>query len=153
MTLLIIGSSISAALADKKLQHKDHDLQRVNSLLSQLDQARMSLQQVAHYDALTNLINRRGFNQIFAEKLIEKTNEGGMLAVLFLDIDHFKRINDSLGHDAGDELLKVLAGHIKARYAVTKMWWRASVATSSAYLSTCMIVTKRATWPNASCLK
>ncbi|WP_421140583.1 putative bifunctional diguanylate cyclase/phosphodiesterase [Pseudomonas sp. NFX15] len=114
MTLLIIGSSISAALADKKLQHKDHDLQRVNSLLSQLDQARMSLQQVAHYDALTNLLNRRGFNQIFAEKLIEKSNEGGMLAVLFLDIDHFKRINDSLGHDAGDELLKVLAGHIKS---------------------------------------
>ena len=114
MTLLIIGSCISAALADKKLQKKDHDLQRVNSLLSQLDQARVSLQQVAHYDALTSLINRRGFNQIFAEKLIEKTHEGGMLAVLFLDIDHFKRINDSLGHDAGDELLKVLASHIKA---------------------------------------
>lgn len=114
MTLLIIGSGISAAWADKKLQHKEHDLQRVNALLSQLDQARMSLQQVAHYDPLTNLINRRGFNQIFAEKLIEKTNEGGMLAVMFLDIDHFKRINDSLGHDAGDELLKVLAGHIKA---------------------------------------
>lgn len=114
MALLIIGSSISAALADKKLQHKDHDLQRVNSLLSQLDQARMSLQQVAHYDPLTNLINRRGFNQIFAEKLMEKTNEGGMLAVMFLDIDHFKRINDSLGHDAGDDLLKVLAQHIKS---------------------------------------
>jgi diguanylate cyclase (GGDEF)-like protein len=113
MTLLIIGSCISAALADKKLQDKEHDLRRVNALLSQLDQARMSLQQVAHYDALTNLINRRGFNQIFAEKLIEKTNEGGMLAVMFLDIDHFKRINDSLGHDAGDELLKVLASHIK----------------------------------------
>ncbi len=113
MTLLIIGSSISAALADKKLQHKEHDLQRVNALLSQLDQARMSLQQVAHYDALTNLVNRRGFNQLFAEKLSEKTKEGGMLAVVFLDIDHFKRINDSLGHDAGDELLKVLASHIK----------------------------------------
>lgn len=114
IALLIIGSSISAALADKKLQHKDNDLQRVNSLLSQLDQARMSLQQVAHYDPLTNLINRRGFNQIFAEKLMEKTNEGGMLAVMFLDIDHFKRINDSLGHDAGDDLLKVLAQHIKS---------------------------------------
>ncbi|MBF4556215.1 bifunctional diguanylate cyclase/phosphodiesterase [Pseudomonas sp. p50] len=114
MTLLIIASSISAALADKKLQHKELDLQRVNALLTQLDQARMSLQQVAHYDALTNLVNRRGFNQIFAEKLIEKTLEGGMLAVMFLDIDHFKRINDSLGHDAGDELLKVLASHIKS---------------------------------------
>jgi diguanylate cyclase (GGDEF)-like protein len=112
MTLLIIGSSISAALADKKLQHKEHDLQRVNTLLGQLDQARMSLQHMANYDALTNLINRRGFNQTFAEKLLQKTSEGGRLAVMFLDIDHFKRINDSLGHDAGDELLKVLAQRI-----------------------------------------
>ena len=114
IALLIIGSSISAALADKKLQSKEHDLRRVNALLSQLDQARVSLQHVAHYDALTNLINRRGFNQIFAEKLIEKTTLGGMLAVIFLDIDHFKRINDSLGHDAGDALLKVLTSHIKS---------------------------------------
>ncbi|MEJ6817013.1 putative bifunctional diguanylate cyclase/phosphodiesterase [Pseudomonas sp. LF-5] len=113
ITLLILGSAISAALADKKLQNKEEDLRRLNALLSQLDQARMSLQQAANYDALTNLINRRGFNQIFAEKLCQKTTEGGMLAVMFLDIDHFKRINDSLGHDAGDELLKVIAQHIK----------------------------------------
>ncbi|KAB5623340.1 bifunctional diguanylate cyclase/phosphodiesterase [Pseudomonas putida] len=114
ITLLISGSSISAALADKKLQSKEHDLRRVNVLLSQLDQARASLQQAAHYDALTNLINRRGFNQVFAERLAEQTASEGMLAVMFLDIDHFKRINDSLGHAAGDELLKVIAGHIKA---------------------------------------
>jgi len=113
ITLLVIGSSISAALADKKLQHKETDLRRVNALLSELDQARASLQQVAHYDALTSLLNRRGFNQIFAEKLAEKTQSEGMLAVIFLDIDHFKRINDSLGHDAGDQLLTVLANHIK----------------------------------------
>ena len=111
--LLILSSAISAALSDKKLQNKENDLRRVNALLSQLDQARMALQQVANYDALTNLINRRGFNQIFAEKLSQKTTEGGMLAVMFLDIDHFKRINDSLGHDAGDALLKVIANHIK----------------------------------------
>jgi diguanylate cyclase (GGDEF)-like protein len=113
ITLLVIGSSISAALADKKLQHKERDLRRVNALLSELDQARASLQQVAHYDALTGLLNRRGFNQIFAEKIAEKTASNGMMAVIFLDIDHFKRINDSLGHDAGDQLLSVLASHIK----------------------------------------
>ncbi|MEE1868178.1 putative bifunctional diguanylate cyclase/phosphodiesterase [Pseudomonas auratipiscis] len=114
ITLLISASSISAALSDQKLQSKEHDLRRVNVLLSQLDQARVSLQQAAHYDALTNLINRRGFNQVFAERLVEQTVNEGMLAVMFLDIDHFKRINDSLGHDAGDELLKVIAGYIKA---------------------------------------
>ncbi|MGF6594244.1 putative bifunctional diguanylate cyclase/phosphodiesterase [Pseudomonas sp. 2835] len=113
ITLLISASSISAALSDKKLQSKEHDLRRVNVLLSQLDQARVSLQQAAHYDALTNLVNRRGFNQVFAERLAEQTANDGMLAVMFLDIDHFKRINDSLGHDAGDELLKVIAAHIK----------------------------------------
>ena len=113
ITLLVISSSISAALADKKLQHKEHDLRRVNALLSELDQARASLQQVAHYDALTSLLNRRGFNQVFAEKVAENTVNHGMMAVIFLDIDHFKRINDSLGHDAGDQLLTVLASHIK----------------------------------------
>ena len=70
ITLLISASSISAALSDQKLQSKEHDLRRVNVLLSQLDQARVSLQQAAHYDALTNLINRRGFNQVFAERLV-----------------------------------------------------------------------------------
>ncbi|PKH23230.1 putative bifunctional diguanylate cyclase/phosphodiesterase [Pseudomonas fluorescens] len=114
ITLLVIGSSVSAALADKKLQHKERDLRRVNALLSELDQARASLQQVAHYDALTSLLNRRGFNQIFAEKVAEKTASNGMMALIFLDIDHFKRINDSLGHDAGDQLLTVLASHIKS---------------------------------------
>ncbi|EJN36570.1 diguanylate cyclase (GGDEF) domain-containing protein [Pseudomonas sp. GM84] len=114
ITLLISGSSISAALADKKLQSKEHDLRRISILLSQLDQARVSLQQAAHYDALTNLVNRRGFNQLFAEQLAEHTASTNRLAVMFLDIDHFKRINDSLGHDAGDELLKAIASHIKA---------------------------------------
>lgn len=114
ITLLISGASISAALADKKLQSKEHDLRRVSVLLNQLDQARASLQQAAHYDALTNLINRRGFNQVFAERLAEQNADENRLAVMFLDIDHFKRINDSLGHAAGDELLKVIANHIKA---------------------------------------
>src|SRR3989344_2333449 len=59
ITLLVIASSISAALADKKLQHKERDLRRVNALLGELDQARASLQQVAHYDALTSLLNRQ----------------------------------------------------------------------------------------------
>lgn len=112
IVLLIILSSISAALLDKKLQGKERDLLHVNTLLSQLDHARSSLQHAAHYDSLTNLLNRRGFNQLFTERLAEQTLANGRLGVMFLDIDHFKRINDSLGHDAGDELLKVVAERI-----------------------------------------
>ncbi|WP_296248182.1 putative bifunctional diguanylate cyclase/phosphodiesterase [Pseudomonas sp. UBA4194] len=113
ITLLIIASSISSALADKKLLSKELDLRRVNALLSQLDQARVQLQQAAHYDALTSLVNRRGFNELFAQRLAVQQRDQGMLAVMFLDIDHFKRINDSLGHDVGDALLKAIAQIIK----------------------------------------
>lgn len=113
ITLLIMALCINAALADKKLQSKEQDLRHANAMLNQLDQVQVSLQQAAHYDGLTNLVNRRGFDQLFADKLQERQATGGMLAVMFLDIDHFKRINDSLGHDAGDELLKAIANLLR----------------------------------------
>ncbi|WP_226505096.1 bifunctional diguanylate cyclase/phosphodiesterase [Pseudomonas sp. MWU16-30317] len=113
ITLLIMALCINAALADKKLQSKEQDLRHATAMLNQLDQAQVSLQQAAHYDGLTNLVNRRGFDQLFADKLQERRATGGMLAVMFLDIDHFKRINDSLGHDAGDELLKAIANLLR----------------------------------------
>jgi diguanylate cyclase (GGDEF)-like protein len=113
IALLIIGSGLGSAWADKKLESKERDLQRLNALLAQLDQARASLQQVAHFDSLTGLLNRRGFNQAFGERLAEHARTGRPLAVLLLDIDRFKRINDSLGHDAGDELLAVIAERLQ----------------------------------------
>lgn len=150
ITLVISGSSISAALADKKLQSKEHDLRRVSTLLTQLDQARVSLQQAAHYDALTNLVNRRGFNQVFAERLAEHTAGANRLAVMFLDIDHFKRINDSLGHDAGDELLRRSPATSRLPPAA-RTWSRALAATNSAWSPAWPAATKRGTWPSASC--
>ena len=113
IALLIFGSCASAAIADKKLQRKERDLRQVSELLSELDRAQKTLHQAAHNDALTNLVNRRGFNELFEERLRKRQQSGDMLAVMFLDIDHFKRINDSLGHDAGDELLKAIAEIIK----------------------------------------
>lgn len=113
ITLLILGLSLAAAWIGHKLDDKDRDLQRVNSLLVQLDQAKASLEQVAHYDPLTELLNRRGFNRVFAAALEEHAVTNRSLAVMFLDVDHFKRINDSLGHDAGDELLRMVAQRIR----------------------------------------
>lgn len=113
ISLLILSLSLAAAWIGRKLDDKERDLQRVNTLLVQLDQAKASLEQVAHFDPLTELLNRRGFNRVFAATLEEHAVTGRTLAVMFLDVDHFKRINDSLGHDAGDELLRVVAQRIR----------------------------------------
>ncbi|VXC57638.1 conserved membrane hypothetical protein [Pseudomonas sp. 8Z] len=113
-TLLILSLSLAAAWIGRKLDDKERDLQRVNALLVQLDHARASLEQAAHFDPLTELLNRRGFNRVFAAALEEHAITGRSLAVMFLDMDHFKRINDTLGHDAGDELLRVVAQRIRS---------------------------------------
>ena len=114
ITLLILNLSLAAAWIGRKLDDKERALQRVNTLLVQLDQAKASLEQVAHFDPLTELLNRRGFNRVFAATLEEHAVTGRSLAVMFLDVDHFKRINDSLGHDAGDELLRVVSQRIRS---------------------------------------
>ncbi|MBR0757086.1 EAL domain-containing protein [Bradyrhizobium jicamae] len=68
---------------------------------------------LAHYDALTDLPNRVLFRQQI-ERELEKAKAGEQFALLYIDIDEFKGINDSLGHHIGDELLKTVASRIKA---------------------------------------
>ena len=67
---------------------------------------------LAHYDALTNLPNRVLFREQI-ERELQKVTGGEQFALLYIDIDEFKGINDSLGHHVGDELLKAVASRIK----------------------------------------
>lgn len=64
-------------------------------------------------DPLTGLYNRRYFEDALAEYLNEFNNIGAPLALLTLDLDHFKSVNDTHGHDVGDEVLKQLAKNLK----------------------------------------
>jgi diguanylate cyclase (GGDEF)-like protein/PAS domain S-box-containing protein len=67
---------------------------------------------LAHYDSLTDLPNRVLFREQI-ERELQRTRRGEQFALLYIDIDEFKGINDSLGHHVGDELLKAVAGRIR----------------------------------------
>lgn len=73
-----------------------------------------ALKQLAHHDSLTGLPNRNVFYDRMNQSLAITRRHESRLAVLFLDLDHFKEVNDTLGHDAGDELLKEAATRILA---------------------------------------
>ncbi|WP_339510583.1 putative bifunctional diguanylate cyclase/phosphodiesterase [Pseudomonas sp. RL_15y_Pfl2_60] len=112
LALLGFAASLIAAARDKHQVVSQFNVHRVNSLLNQLDQARTSLQQAANYDVLTQHLNRRGLNLAFTEKLLKHQQTNTPLGILVIDIDHFKRINDSLGHAIGDSMLKIIAERV-----------------------------------------
>lgn len=74
--------------------------------ISERKLAQERIQQLAHYDVLTGLPNRVLFNDRLQQAIISAQRNRSKIAVLFLDIDRFKQINDTLGHSAGDSLLQ-----------------------------------------------
>jgi len=72
------------------------------------------IRRMAYTDALTGLANRLAFRESLDQRLMQLRGVGRQLALLFADIDDFKRINDTLGHDVGDEVLLRFANRIRA---------------------------------------
>jgi len=79
-----------------------------------LEQANARLQALATTDGLTGLRNHRDFHESLDGETRRALSGGNALSLILLDVDHFKQYNDSFGHPAGDEVLKGVAGLLKA---------------------------------------
>ncbi len=91
--------------AQEDLQQTNQELQ---VQLSRVESLQEELREQAIRDALTGLYNRRYLDEVFSRKVNRMGRKGSSLAVMMLDIDHFKKFNDTHGHKAGDQLLSIL---------------------------------------------
>ena len=81
--------------------------------VTQREEAAEKIQYAAHHDTLTGLGNRTLFNTKLEEAVAKADTEGTYADLLLLDLDKFKPVNDTYGHDAGDELLKMVADRLR----------------------------------------
>ncbi|MCL4699502.1 MAG: diguanylate cyclase, partial [Burkholderiaceae bacterium] len=83
---------------------------------------REQLERQAHFDELTRLPNRSRLSQLLVDAMAATDRDGWLLVVCYLDIDHFKPVNDRHGHDAGDRLLVELAGRLRSALRSRENW-------------------------------
>ncbi|HEY4139450.1 MAG TPA: EAL domain-containing protein [Casimicrobiaceae bacterium] len=93
-----------------EVAHYQHTLEeKVAQRTKELEVATAHAYKLAQHDILTGLPNRSLLNQRLRQILAQALRDGTQVACMFLDFDNFKRINDTLGHDAGDQLLQAIA--------------------------------------------
>jgi diguanylate cyclase (GGDEF)-like protein len=114
VVLVVLG----AALVQGRtlwLRRRQRYLERlVRERTSELVSSQQKLTQLAYFDSLTSLPNRRSFHETMQELLEAAAVPPYEFALVLIDLDGFKRVNDTLGHDAGDALLIIAAGRLRA---------------------------------------
>ncbi|MDT7850627.1 EAL domain-containing protein [Methylophilus sp. VKM B-3414] len=113
-TLLIAKSGAEYAIEDSAAPIRDQDGNILGVVLvfhdvSDARQMAQKMTYLAEHDYLTDLPNRLLLTDRITQAISAAKRRGSKLAILFFDIDHFKRVNDTLGHEVGDQLLKVLS--------------------------------------------
>ncbi len=117
LALLILVIAI-AILLRHQVQRKTGELRfKTEQLQDEIDRRRQTqdrLNRIAYFDGLTQLPNREGFREAFAQAIAQTQHQQTWLALLFIDLDRLKNVNDGLGHDAGDLLLKKVAQRLQS---------------------------------------
>ncbi len=107
---LLVLSAVAIWLLANDLHHARENLDHE---IFQLENSQASLNYLAQHDPLTDLPNRSLIEERVGNAINRARQSNKMVALLFLDLDHFKIINDSLGHIAGDQLLREIAARLK----------------------------------------
>lgn len=84
----------------------------IRYMQKRLEQENLELEELAHFDPLTHLLNRRSMNEALHQSVSEAAGEENPFCLIMIDIDDFKKINDTYGHDCGDEVLIAIANII-----------------------------------------
>jgi diguanylate cyclase (GGDEF)-like protein len=115
-TALILCAALGTAIFDARMQRRERLMsQSLAEANAELQSANEELRRRTLTDPLTGLANRLGLEDRLARLSAEAGSEGGQAALIFIDLDGFKAINDSLGHAAGDRLLGKTARRIRRR--------------------------------------
>ena len=100
--------------ASARLQAGHAEAGELTTRVRELEDELRQLSEEVSIDALTQVANRRGLAEAFDAECTRHRDHGSALAVALIDLDNFKKVNDSLGHNAGDAALKALAARVRA---------------------------------------
>ncbi len=110
--LLVVAAVVAVRV--RYVQQRSQELERlVEQRTHELTQLQHQLEELAYSDALTGLPNRRMFGDWCRQMIATCERQDGGFALLLIDLDHFKQVNDTLGHDAGDALLVETARRLR----------------------------------------
>lgn len=109
---LILEDKVKAEIKKRISSYKKANVELQESA-NKLQEQKNAFEHLAHYDMLTGLANRIFFNDRLKHSIDKANRNKRKLAILFLDLDNFKEINDSLGHHIGDEVLKIVAERLQ----------------------------------------